>query len=381
MAEASVASSPLAIEQIVVRHIRMRLRTPFVTALGVEHERDIIIVECHADGVVGYGEAPVLSSPVYNEETVTTAWHVLNDFFVPAVLTSKLTHPHDVARCLAAFRGHPIAKSGLEGAVWDLWARLQGISLKQALGGVRDRVPAGVALGMTDDVTTLRRTVETYADQGYRRVKVKVEPGRDVDVLRALRAAFPDIDLAVDANGSYRLSDAAVLQRLDDFSLSMVEQPLSWEDLLDHARLQRMMDTPICLDESVRAKEHAAHALELGSCRMFNIKAARVGGITEALAIHDLALKAGIPVWCGGMLETGIGRAHNVALASLPGFELPGDLSASERYWLEDIVEPPFTLDDEGYIAVPGGDGLGVDVDVERLASLTVRAEVHRSTL
>lgn len=378
MADASAPSPSLHIDQIVVRHIRMRLRTPFVTALGVEHERDIIIVEAYSDGVVGYGEAPVLARPVYNEETVATAWHVLNDFFAPAVLAAPLTHPQDVALRLTAFRGHAIAKAGMEGAAWDLWARLRGISLKEALGGVRDRVAAGVALGFADDVDALLRTVEMYVDQGYRRVKVKIEPGRDVDVLRFLRRRFPDVDLAVDANGSYRLSDADTLRSLDEFALSMVEQPLSWEDLLDHARLQRMMTTPICLDESVRAREHAAHALELGSCRMFNIKAARVGGLTEALFIHDLARKAGVPVWCGGMLETGIGRAHNVALASLPGFELPGDLSASDRYWAEDIVDPPFAVDADGYIAVPDGPGLGVAVDVERLVSLTVRTEVHR---
>lgn len=378
MADASAPSPSLHIDQIVVRHIRMRLRTPFVTALGVEHERDIIIVEAYSDGVVGYGEAPVLARPVYNEETVATAWHVLNDFFAPAVLAAPLTHPQDVALRLTAFRGHAIAKAGMEGAAWDLWARLRGISLKEALGGVRDRVAAGVALGFADDVDALLRTVEMYVDQGYRRVKVKIEPGRDVDVLRFLRRRFPDVDLAVDANGSYRLSDADTLRSLDEFALSMVEQPLSWEDLLDHARLQRMMTTPICLDESVRAREHAAHALELGSYRMFNIKAARVGGLTEALFIHDLARKAGVPVWCGGMLETGIGRAHNVALASLPGFELPGDLSASDRYWAEDIVDPPFAVDADGYIAVPDGPGLGVAVDVERLVSLTVRTEVHR---
>lgn len=367
----------LPLDKVVVRHIRMRLRTPFVTALGVEHDRDIIIVEAHGAGLIGYGEAPVLAQPVYNEETVATAWHVLNDFFAPAVCATVLHHPSDVAKHLAMFRGHPIAKAGLEGAVWDLWARVHGMSLSEALGGARPRVAAGVALGFADSSDELARTVDDSVDRGYRRVKIKVAPGRDVDVLRFLRERFPDVDLAVDANGSYALSDVDTLRRLDEFQLSMVEQPLSRDDLVDHARLQEQMTTPICLDESVRSAEHAAQALALGSCRMFNIKSARVGGHTAALAIHDLARGAKTPVWCGGMLETGIGRAHNVALASLPGFELPGDLSASDRYWLEDIVDPPFTLDPDGFIAVPKGIGLGVEVDVDRLQALTVRRQVH----
>lgn len=371
------APTPLPIEQMVVRHIRMRLRQPFVTALGVEDRRDIVIVEAHGGGGVGYGEVPVLARPVYNEETVNTAWHVLNDFFVPRLLSRPVTHPGDVARRLAAYRGHAMAKAGVEGAVWDLWARRRGMSLSRALGGVRRRVAAGVVLGIADE-DALLQAAESSLRQGYRRIKVKIEPGRDADVLGPLRRQFPDIDLAADANGAYRPADADVLRGLDRFGLSMLEQPLAREDLLEHARLQKTMATPICLDESVSTRRHAAQALELGSCRMFNIKAPRVGGLTEALAIHDLAVAAGVPVWCGGMLETGIGRAHNVALASLPGFTLPGDLSASERYWAEDIVHPPFALDADGFIPVPRGPGIGVQVDEERLRALTVRVQVHR---
>lgn len=373
----------LLVDRIIVRHLRMRLRTPFVTALGVEDERDIIITEVQGAGMVGYGEVPVMRQPVYNEETVTTAWHVLNDFFVPAVLAQPVRHPMDIPERLGAFRGHAMARAGLEGAFWDFWARQRGISLSAALGGTRARVGAGVALGFADDSDTLLRHIESYLQQGYQRIKVKIEPGRDVDVVRDVRRQFPEIDLAVDANGSYRMqraNDVKALQQLDQYCLSMIEQPLSWDDLIDHARLQSMIETPICLDESVRTREHAAHALELESCRMFNIKAARVGGLTEALAIHEPAQARDVPVWCGGMLESGIGRAHNVALASLPGFRLPGDLSASSRYWVDDIVDPPFALDDEGFIPVPTNPGIGVDVDVERLEALTVRVATHART-
>lgn len=369
---------PLALERVVVRHIRMRLRSPFVTALGAEHERDVVIIEAHGGGHVGYGEAPVLSRPTYNEETVATAWHVLNEFFVPALSRVDLQHPSGAAAALTVFRGHPIAKAGLEGALWDLWARQRELSLSAVLGGTRRKVPAGVALGFAADTRELLRQVEDCVQRGYRRVKLKIAPGRDVDVVEPVRRAFPGLELAVDANGSYRIGDMEALQRLDQFGLAFLEQPLSWDDLLDHARLQAQLQTPVCLDESVRSVEHAAQALALGSCRMFNVKAARLGGHTAAVAVHDLALARGVPVWCGGMLETGIGRAHNVALASLPGFSLPGDLSASDRYWLEDIVDPPFTLDDEGCLAVPSGPGIGVAVDVERLEALTVRRQEHR---
>lgn len=368
----------LPLEKIVVRHIRMRLRAPFTTVLGEEHERDIVILEVHGGGHVGYGEAPVLSGPVYNEETVVTAWHVLNDFFVPALGRVRLRHPRDAAAALGAFRGHPMAKAGLEGALWDLWARLGGMSLREALGGTRRRVAAGIALGFFRDLGELLRAVDDAVQRGYRRVKLKIGPGRDVEIVRRVRDAFPDVDLAVDANGSYRLEDAETLRRLDAFRLSMIEQPLSWDDLLEHARLQAQLATPICLDESVRSVEHVSQALALGSGRMFNVKSARLGGHVAALVVHDLARAQGVPVWCGGLLETGIGRAHNVALASLPGFSLPGDLSASDRYWLEDIVDPPFTLDAEGFIPVPAGPGIGVAVDVERLDALTVRRREHR---
>lgn len=386
--DARDAVTRTSIEMISVRHIRMQLKNPFVTALGVEHERNIVIVEVRQGDYVGYGEVPVLAQPVYNEETVETAWHVLNDFFIPRVLARPLHAPPDVPELLSPFRGHPMARAGLEAAVWDLWAKRHGISLRTALAragaafgdghiGAKERVPAGVALGFADDIDALLATVEASIEQRYRRIKIKIEPGRDVDVVAAVRRAFPHIVLAVDANGAYELADVGRLQRLDEFGLSMIEQPLAWDDLHDHAELQRHMETAVCLDESIRTREHMRQAIALGSCRTVNVKASRVGGLTEALATHDMALAAGVPLWCGGLLETGIGRAHNVALASLPAFTLPGDLSPSARYWHEDIVTPAFTLDAEGYMTVPDGPGIGVEVNTDMLDALTVRQRTH----
>lgn len=389
-------------DKVVLRHIRLRLRTPFVSALGVEHEREIVIVEVHADGCVGFGEVPVLARPVYNEETVVTAWHVLNDFFVPAAFAAPLSAPQDVPRRLAGFKGHAFAKAGLEAAVWDVWARRRGVSLQQLLAeaaaplqqsshvhvaqdGARPqvarRVPSGVVVGMAADGRydegTLLRRVETFLEQRYRRIKIKIEPGKDEKPLAAIRRAFPHIDLAVDANGTYLPSDAETLRRLDRFQLSYIEQPLAPPDMLEHAQLQKNVETAVGLDESIGSARQVRQALQLGSCRVVNIKASRVGGLTEAVAVHDVCYKAGVGVLCGGLLESGIGRAHNVALASLPGFTLAGDLSASARYWERDIVTPPFELDKEGFVTVPSGPGIGVDVDRKFLNRVTVASQEH----
>lgn len=396
---------PVAIEQIVVRHVNMRLRAPFISALGVEHERHILIVEVHGGGAVGYGEVPVLSAPTYNEETVDTAWHVLNDFFIARMGTEMfspgrgedwngLRLPRAVAETVAVFKGHAFAKAGLEGAVWDVVAKQAGMSLSELLhlvspvhsssevGGRRSRIPAGVVVGIPveDDVarTALLKQVENGLQEGYRRIKLKIEPGADVEPLRAVRNAFGPIDLAVDANGSYRPADVDTLQRLDEFELSYIEQPLRGGDIIDHGALQTLLQTAICLDESIDGVNSARQALNLGSCRVVNVKASRIGGLTEAVALHDLCRASGVDLLCGGLLESGIGRAHNVALASLPGFTLPGDISASARYWERDIVRPPFELDGDGYIAVPTGPGIGVEVDDAHLEHVTVRRRVHR---
>jgi len=379
--EAMAVPEPLVIETMVVRHLRLALRVPFVTAGGAQVQRDVIIVEAHGPGgePVGYGEAPVLSEPTYNEETVATAWHVLNDFFVPRVLAARLDHPRAVHRRLARFHGHAMAKAAIEGAVWDLWARLAGLPLSRLLGGPAQRVSAGAVVGLTEDTASLLRRVEAQLARGYRRIKLKIVPGRDVALVQAVRETFGPVALAVDANAAYRLEDLPALQRLDDFGLQMIEQPLPWDDLLGHARVQAQLTTPVCLDESVQTVAHARQALELGSGRMFNLKAGRLGGLTAALAIHELCRARDVPVWCGGLLETGIGRAHNVALAALPGFALPGDLAPPGEYLVEDVVEPALVLDEEGFIPVPQGPGIGVAVRRDRLEACTVRQQVHRA--
>ena len=374
---------PLRIEQVVVHYVRLPMRAPFVTAWGTQRERDVILVEAIASGsegeLTGWGEAPVLAQPVYNEETVATAWHILNDFLVPRILRTPIKDPRTVCEHLAAFHGHSMAKAALEGAVWDLWAKRAGLSLRELLGGQSVRVPAGAVVGIQEDTAALLRQVEAKLARGYRRIKLKVHPGRDAAVVKAVRDAFGDIPLAVDANGAYRVEDLPVLQALDRFGLEMIEQPLPWDDLLGHARVQAELTTPICLDETVATPGHARQALALGSGRVINIKPGRLGGLGPALAVHDLCRAAGAPVWCGGLLETGVGRAHNVALATLPGFTWPGDLAPPGEYLVEDIVEPPLVLDREGYVPVPQGPGIGVTVRRDRLEALTVRRHVHRA--
>lgn len=402
MTAADIVAS--GVEQIVLRHVRLPLRAPFVTALGTEEMRNIVIVELHAGGAVGYGEVPVLSSPTYNEETVETAWHVLNDFFIPASMQRKgQISAQEVAAALRLFKGHAFAKAGLEGAVWDAAAKQAGVPLSRLLfqfatrfpgaagwdetegAAPRPRVPSGVVVGMPargsdgtgDDFGPLLRRIEVRLQEGYRRIKLKIEPGRDEAVLRAVREAFGSVDLSVDANGAYGPGDGEALSRLDKFGLSYIEQPLPAPDIIEHAALQRRLQTPLCLDESIGGMLQARQGLDLGSCRVVNVKASRMGGLTEAVAVHNLCVQAGIPVLCGGLLESGIGRAHNVALASLPGFCLPGDLSASSRYWRKDLVEPAFQLDEDGYIPVPSAPGLGVDVDEDFLEHVTVRRRIH----
>lgn len=363
----------IVVESITLREIALPLKNSFVTATGRVDVRRLIIVEARCGDSVGYGEASPLSDPFYTEETTETAWHVLESFLIPRVLSQAWTTPHDVAALLAPVRRHLMAKAGLEGAVWDLYARRQGTSLARALGGKADSVPAGISLGIADDLDALIRRVEEALAAGYARVKIKIKPGWDVKPVRALRKRFGNFPLMVDANSSYTLADTEHLKRLDEYGLLMIEQPLAWDDIVDHARLQAALETPICLDESIVSLAAARHALELGSCRVINIKPGRVGGLSEAVRIHDLCRDSGIPVWCGGMLESGIGRAHNLALASLPGFTLPGDISASDRYWVKDVIDPPIALAAQGKIPVPGGLGIGVQVDREELERRTVR--------
>lgn len=365
----------LRIDSIELFHLRMRLKTPFATSFGVEHDRDCVLIRARADGQVGWGECVAGGFPGYSYETAATAWHVLADFFIPALLARPVESIDGFRRGIAKYRGHPMARAGLEMALWDLWGKVEGRSLRQLLGGERERISVGVSVGLQADVPALLATVRGYLDAGYARVKLKIKPGRDIDEVRAVRQAHPELPLQVDANSAYTLTQVGVFQAMDDLGLLLIEQPLAEDDLLDHAKLQAQLATPLCLDESILSARLAGQALEIGACRVINIKAGRVGGLSEAVAIHDLCLVAGAPVWCGGMLETGIGRAANLALASLPGFSLPGDISASERYYDEDIVEPLFTLNPDSTIDVPNGAGLGVEIVPEALERATLRRQ------
>lgn len=368
---------PIAIERVEQRRIMMPLLHPFETSFGREDTADRIITAVYADGLVGWGEAPVELLPLYSAETTETCWHVQRDMLIPLLLENAVEHASDLPALFTPVRGHNMAKAGLEAAVWDLEARRVGISVADLVGGVRKRVDVGVSIGVQASVDALLDRIAAFLAEGYRRIKVKIKPGWDEPVIASIRARFPDVPLMVDANSAYTLDDAAMLTALDGYDLLMVEQPLAYDDLLDHAALQRRMETPICLDESITTLGRAREALEFGSCRIINIKPARVGGITASKRIHDLCEANGIPVWCGGMLETGIGRAHNLAVATLPNFTLPGDISASSRYWAEDIVEPAFTLNDDGTMDVPRGAGIGVEVQRDRLDRWTVDRAVY----
>jgi O-succinylbenzoate synthase len=314
--------------------------------------------------------------PGYSYETTTTAWHILRDFLAPAVLGQELTDIPGLVAHYARVRGHSMAKAGLEMAAWDLMGQARGKSLAQLLGGERDRVEVGVSVGIQPTTAALVERVGRYIAEGYTRIKIKIKPGRDVAEARAVRAAFPDIRLQVDANSAYRLADAPLFRQMDDLNLLLIEQPLAEDDIYDHSQLQPQLKTPICLDESILSADHARAAVELGACRIINIKAGRVGGLLEAKKIHDWCRERGVPVWCGGMLETNIGRASNVALATLAGFTLPGDISASARYYAEDIADPPFVLNPDSTLSVPTAPGLGVKINQRNLERFTVRREV-----
>lgn len=366
----------MRLERIELRHVRMPLRMPFETSFGVEKDRECLIVCIDAEGLAGWGECPADRWPGYSYETAGTAWHFLADFVVPAVVGQPVLTPQDFRDRIRHLKGHPLARAGFEMALWDLAGKRQGQSLAALLGGTRERVEVGVSVGIQRNVPTLVDTVAGYMQAGYARVKLKIKPGRDLDEVRAVRRAFPDLRLQVDANSAYALEQAAVFEAMEALDLLLIEQPLAEDDLVDHSRLQARLRTPLCLDESILTARHARQALEIGACRVINIKSGRVGGLTEAQAIHALCLELGAPVWCGGMLETGIGRAANLALASLPGFALPGDISATDRYYAEDIAEPRFTLNPDSTINVPTAPGLGVEVMVPSLDRVTIRHEV-----
>jgi O-succinylbenzoate synthase len=365
------------IEKITLHHLQMRLQSPFETSFGITNDRECIILVAHSGDMLGYGECVADADPGYSYETATTAWHILQDFLIPQVINTELSSAEDLQSRIAKVRGHPMAKAGLEMVYWDLLGKNGGKSFRELIGGQGNRVKVGVSVGIQENSKALVDVVEGYLEQGYRRVKLKIKPGRDVTEVDAVRSSFPDLVLQVDANSAYDLDSARSLVPLDKMDLLMIEQPLAEDDLWDHRRLQAEFTTPICLDESILSVRHARQALEMDACRVINIKAGRVGGLSQAIAIHNLCLEKDVPVWCGGMLETGVGRAANLALASLPGFVFPGDISATERYYAEDITEQRFVLNSDSTITIPEGPGLGISIDYMALE----RAEVAQVTV
>jgi O-succinylbenzoate synthase len=361
----------MKIDRVDLLHAKMKLVHPFETSYGRKDHLDHVLVKLYADGLVGYGEAAVQWWPFYCEETTVTCLHVLQEFVVPAILHQEFNGIEDLIASYAKVRRHNFAKSGVETAFWDLLAQAQGRSLAQLLGGTRREIESGVSIGIEPDTSYLLKRIEGFLAQGYRRIKLKIGPGQDVDVLRNVRQAFPTIPLMADANSAYTLKDLEHLKQLDAFDLLMIEQPLAHDDIIDHATLQRALQSPICLDESIHSAEDARKALDLGSCRIINIKPGRVGGLLEAKKIHDLCQARGVPVWCGGMHEYGIGRAHNIALSALPNFSIPGDISASDKYYAEDLIDPPVTVED-GKIRVPQTVGLGYIPNETRITRFTV---------
>lgn len=367
--------SSISIDRVEIRHIRLPLHEPFETSFGKIDSRLIFLVNVRADGVVGWGEVVAAESPLYSYETSGTALHVIREFLAPSLVSEPLTGLGDLAGRFSRFRGHNMAKAGLELAFVDLVARLNGVSISQLIGGTRYEIPVGVSLGIQPTIADLMRRVEKYLSLGYQRIKLKIKQGWDLEIIQQVREAYPDILLSVDANSAYTLADTEHLKELDRFGLLMIEQPLQHDDLVDHAKLQSELRTPICLDESITGLRQAEIALNLKSCGIVNIKIGRVGGYSQALGIHDLCYSKEVPVWCGGMLESGIGRAHNIALASLPGFSLPGDISASSRYFERDIIKPEVTVFHDGTVEVPRGKGLGFEVDLDFIEGRTEALE------
>jgi o-succinylbenzoate synthase len=363
----------MKLERIELREIRLPLREPFAISSGSTSDRHILLLTLFSEGVEGWGECVVGEEPGYSYETTETAWHVLTRYLLPGAVGRELLGPGDTLGHAPFVRGHRMAKAALEMAAWDLQAKAIGVPLWELLGGSGRPVQVGVSIGLQSDDDTLLRKVDAYLAEGYRRIKLKIKPGRDLAMLRAVRDRFPEAPLMVDANSAYTLADLPLLRELDELGLMMIEQPLGHEDLLDHAALQSELATPVCLDESIRSADDLRLALHLGSGRVVNIKPGRVGGLAEARAIHDVSRAQGVPVWCGGMLESGVGRAFNVALAGLPGFTLPGDLSGSRRYWAKDIVTPEWVPSD-GMMGPHEGPGIGVDPDRARIDELTLRS-------
>jgi len=368
-------TTQIEVERVGMRLVRLPLKEAFQTSFGQIQSRLIFLVTMEANGLVGWGEVVAAEEPRYSYETIGTASHVIRDYLAQTLMAKPVTGLDGLAARFTQFKGHNMAKAGLELAYMDLVARMQNESLSDLIGGTRKRLPIGVSLGIQPTLKALLERVDHYLAQGYQRIKLKIMPGWDLDVVAEVRRRYPNILLSVDANSAYTLKDKDHLKALDEFDLLMIEQPLDHDDLVDHAKLQAELKTSICLDESITTLRRAEHALALGSCRLINIKIGRVGGYSQALPIHNLCYEKGIPVWCGGMLESGIGRAHNLALASLPGFTLPGDISASSRYFHRDLINPPVEVAADGTAEAPRGCGLGFEVDLDYIETCTETSE------
>ncbi|MGC1422850.1 MAG: o-succinylbenzoate synthase [Terracidiphilus sp.] len=369
----------MRIDGIILRELHLPLVRPFETSFGVTRNRRILLAEVRADGLVGWGECTAGERPHFSGESTDTAWQVLINELGPMLASANVEHGGDCPKIFNVVRGNPMAKATLENAVWDIEAQREGLSLSQLIGGVRDRIACGVSLGIQKSIPELLDIIERELAAGYQRIKLKCKPGWDVEVFEKVRNQWPDIMLSCDANSAYKLRDSDHLVTFDAFDLLMVEQPLWHDDFYYHSMLQKRMNTPICLDESIRNRRDALAAIEMESCKIINIKLGRVGGFSEAIAVHNAAQERGIPVWCGGMLESGIGRAHNIALSTLENFRLPGDVSASARYWNEDIIEPEVTVTPEGEILISDAPGRGYEVRTDLIEQLTVRKEEIRA--
>lgn len=366
----------MRVQKITLREIHLKLLSPFETSFGKTELRRIVLVEAAVDGISGWGESTAGEGPFYSYETADTAWLILRDYLWPLVKGREFASTREIWNFMAPVRGHNMAKAALETAIWDAEAKRGNLPLSKLIGGTLDEIPCGVSIGLQPSVSALLAKVEKELAAGYQRIKIKVKPGADIALVSALREKFPRIRLMVDANSAYSLADAQLLKALDAFYLIMIEQPLGWDDIFSHVELQRELQTPICLDECIHDVDQARAAIEMKACGIINIKLGRVGGHFAAKRMHDVCQAHSIPVWCGGMLESGIGRAHNIAMSSLPNFNLPGDVSASRRYWDEDVIDPEVEVTSRGTIRVPTGPGIGYTPRVDRIESLTRRREV-----
>ncbi len=366
----------MRIDEVELRLVRLPYRSPFKTSFAEEREKHAVIVTVRSEGVEGYGEGVMDPFPVYREECIAGAWHLLRNAFAPELIANGCEHPSQLVARWVGWRGNPMAKTALELAVWDCYARQQGLPLRALLGGQRTEIPVGASLGMNTVPETVEN-VRRHVDQGYKRIKLKIEPGWDVELLAAVRAEFPFIELTVDANSAYTLADIAVLRQLDEFGLHYIEQPLHWDDMVEHAHLATLLHTNICLDETLTSPARVKAAVDMGACSVVNVKVGRVGGLQATREIHDLCVGLGVPMWCGGMLETGIGRAHNIHLATMPGFVYPGDTASASRTYAHDIVEQALETTD-GIMPVPAGPGIGVTLDRSFLDEVTEQTEVVR---